>query len=189
MFRLQEIKPFLRLLGASSLLTVVAGCSQQQTVSSDHFCALSPGKNVDRLFAEADEKLADRSCHYHYQSIVDRLVEAAKESPGAENEQRFAELLRSSIERGVISKKQGRALFSRYFDTEFYAIKSEPRNSCSALGDKDRMYADMKQELQYKREGLLEILSDEPRFRQAQQHYADLRTVLDAVQVACSESV
>lgn len=166
----------------------IAACSGQQKVSGD-YCTLSNDRNIERLFDEAESKLADRSCHYQYEQIVGRLVAAAKESPGPENEERFAALLRSSIDRGVISKKQGRTLFSQYFDTEFYSVKAEPRNSCSALRNKDTMYASMKSELQMKREGLLEMLGDEPRFRQAQRHFADLRTVLDAVQVACSEAV
>ena len=50
-------------------------------------------------------------------------------------------------------------------------------------------YADMREELAYKREGMLEILDDEDRFRQAQRHYSDLNLVLDAVEVACTQAL
>ena len=151
-------------------------------------CLLSDSSNVDRLFDEVQSKLDDSSCHYHWSQYQERLLTAAKGSPGPENEARFADLLRTAIERGIIGKRQGQQLFSRYFDPEFYVVKAEPRSSCSALRQKDSILSDMRSELAYKREGMLEVLGDEPRFRLAQQHYSDLRLVFDAVDVACGES-
>ena len=174
-------------LSLAGVLTALAACSQQPTYSNN--CALDPGKNVDRLFEQVHDKLDDRSCHYQFREYSQQLITAAKGAPEAENEARFAGLMRESIDRGIVSRKQGQELFSRYFDTEFHSVKVEPRNNCSALNRKDVLYADMKQELAYKREGLLEILGDENRFRQAQRHYADLQLVLDAVQLACSAEV
>ncbi len=171
---------------AALLLAALAGCSQQPLKQADH-CRLTPTNNVDRLFNEVGEKLEDRACHYSYPEYREQLLAAAKGSPGPENEARFAHLLRQSIERGVISKRQGQALFSQYFDAEFYAVKAEPRSSCSSLRKKDQLYAAMREELAYKREGMLDILGDESRFRRAQQHYADLHQVFDAVDVACTQ--
>jgi hypothetical protein len=68
-------------------------------------------------------------------------------------------------------------------------VKAEPRSTCSSLRHKDELYAAMRQELDYKREGMLEILDDEDRFRQAQRHYSDLNLVLDAVAVACTQEL
>ena len=45
----------------------------------------------------------------------------------------------------------------------------------------------MREQLAYNPEGILEILDDEARFRQAQRHYSDLNLVLDAVDVACNQ--
>ena len=72
---------------------------------------------------------------------------------------------------------------------EFFAVKAEPRSSCSSLRRKDEMYTAMREELSYKREGMLEILEDEGRFRQAQQHYNNLQLVFDAVEVACTQEL
>ena len=167
-------------------LLSLAACSQQPREDAA-YCHLSATSNVDRLFAEAADKLDDGSCHYHFDAYRQRLVVAAKGAPGPENEARFAGLLRESIDKGIISKRQGQQLFSQYFDPEFYAVKAEPRSSCSSLKHKDRMYAAMREELAYKREGMLEILDDEARFRQAQRHYSDLNLVFDAVDVACNQ--
>lgn len=168
---------------------VLQGCAQQQYQASN--CELSPSKNVDQLFAEVQDRLGERSCHVQFHGYVEQLVAAAKGSPGEENEKRFAELVRTTIERGIISGKQGKEIFSRYFDPEFYAVKTEPRANCSALNGRAReaLYVDMKQELGYKREGLLEMLGDEQRFRAAQQHYQDLNIVLDAVSMACDAPI
>jgi hypothetical protein len=174
--------------GLAVALIALAACSQQPEKLTDH-CRLSPTNNVDRLFAEVSDKLQDSSCHYSYPQYRDSLLSAAKGAPGPENEARFAGLLRESMDMGVISKRQGQELFSQYFDPEFYAVKSEPRSSCSSLRHKDKLYAAMREELAYKREGMLEILDDEDRFRQAQRHYSDLNMVLDAVEVACTQAL
>jgi len=171
-----------------ALLVLLAACSQQPQIQANN-CELTPTNNVDRLFAEVADKLQDRSCHYSWPGYRDQLLNAAKGSPGADNEARFAGLLRQSIDQGVISQRQGQALFSQYFDAEFYAVKAEPRSTCSSLRKKEKLYAAMHEELAYKREGMLEILGDENRFRQAQQHYSDLRQVFDAVEVACTRDL
>lgn len=175
----------LKSITATALITGLSACAQLPDRAASH-CALSDSNNVDRLFAEASTKLSDSACHYDYPRYRQQLLAAAKGSPGPDNEERFALLLRQSIDEGVITKRQGQELFSQYFDAEFYSVKSEPRSSCSSLRRKDQLYADMREELAYKREGMLEILGDEDRFRRAQRHYSDLHMVFDAVEVACS---
>ena len=183
-----QIKKLLSVTATGVVLAGLAACSQNPTQVSEH-CQVSDSNNVDQLFAEVTDKLQDRSCHFSYPGYRDQLLSAAKGAPGSDNEARFAGLLRSTIDQGVISKRQGQALFSQYFDAEFYAVKDEPRSSCTALRHKDKLYAAMRTELAFKREGMLEILDDKPRFRKAQQHFSDLQLVLDAVEVACTQDV
>lgn len=173
--------------GLAALLVTLAACNQ--TVKNTDYCQLTPTNNVDRLFSEASDNMQDSACHYYWPQYRDQLIHASKGDPGPENEARFAGLIRESIDLGVISKRQGQELFSQYFDAEFYAVKAEPRSSCSSLRHKDKLYAAMREELAYKREGMLEILNDEGRFRQAQRHYSDLNMVFDAVEVACTQDV
>jgi hypothetical protein len=169
----------------TALLLALTGCAQQP----QHYfarCELSGTNNVDRLFTEVSGKLENPKCHYSYPLYRERLIVAAKGSPGPENEARFAGLLRESIDRGVISQRQGQELFGQYFDPEFYVVKSEPRSSCTSLRDRDRLQSDMRAELGYKRVGMLEILGDEARFRQAQHYYNDMTVVFEAVDAACT---
>ena len=178
------------LKGGSLVLGLVfLGACAQHPAEPASYCQLTPTNNVDRLFAEASSKLADSNCQYSYAEYREQLLRAAKGAPGPENEARFAQLLRESIEAGIISKRQGQELFSQYFDPEFYSVKSEPRSSCTSLRHKQELYAAMREELGYKREGMLEILDDEDRFRQAQRHYSDLNMVFDAVEVACMQEL
>lgn len=170
------------------LLALLGACAQQPERAAD-YCLLTPTNNVDRLFAEASDKLRDSNCHYSFPQYREQLLLASKGAPGPENEARFALLLRESIEAGIISRRQGQELFSQYFDAEFYSVKSEPRSSCTSLRRKQELYAAMREELDYKREGMLEILDDEDRFRQAQRHYSDLNMVFDAVEVACMQEI
>ena len=169
----------------TALLLALAGCAQQP---QNYFarCDLSHTNSVDRLFTEVSEKLENPKCHYSYPVYRQRLITAAKGSPGPENEARFAGLIRESIDRGVISQRQGQALFGQYFDPEFYVVKSEPRSSCTSLRNRDELQSDMRTELEYKRVGMLEILGDEARFRQAQHYYNDMTVVFEAVDSACT---
>ena len=169
-------------------LAFLGACAQHSTKPLG-YCQLSATSNVERLFAEASDKLRDSDCQYSYPEYREQLLLAAKGAPGLENEARFARLLRESIEAGIISRRQGQEVFSQYFDAEFYAVKSEPRSSCTSLRRKEELYTAMRAELEYKREGMLEILDDEERFRQAQRHYSDLTMVFDAVEVACTQEI
>ena len=172
----------------AAVLIVATGCAQQAQKDLAS-CELSATSSVDRLFAEVSERLAHEHCHYHFDRYQERLLAAAKGAPGAENEARFAGLLRQSIDRGIISRRQGQALFSRHFDPEFYTVKAEPRSNCSSLRQKDRIYIAMREELDYKREGMLDVLDDEERFRRAQRHFSDLKLVFDAVDLACTQAL
>ena len=175
--------------GALVLALAVAGGCAQHPEQAAAYCQLTPTNNVDKLFAEAFEKLRDSRCHYSFPEYREQLLAASKGAPGPDNEARFAQLLRESIDAGIISRRQGQEMFSQYFDPEFYSVKSEPRSSCTSLRTKQALYAAMREELSYKREGMLEILNDEDRFRQAQSHYSDLNLVFDAVEVACMQEI
>ncbi|MDJ0878585.1 MAG: hypothetical protein QNI86_08230 [Halieaceae bacterium] len=185
------MKPIAKIIRAGGIVTfllAVAACSQQPRQDLSQ-CQLSGTNNIDRLFAEVSDKLKVPACHYSFPRYRERLLLAAKGSPGQENEARFAGLLRESVDIGIISKRQAQETFSRYFDPEFYVVKVEPRSSCSSLRKKDALYAAMREELAFKREGMLEILDDEARFRQAQHHYNDLNMVFEAVSTACEQSL
>lgn len=173
---------------AALCAVILAGCAQQPRHDAAH-CQLSSTNNVERLFEEASGKLRDSACHYSYPEYRQQLVAAAKGSPGPENEARFAELVRESIDLGVISRRQGQELFSQYFDPEFYAVKDEARSSCTSLRQREELDTLMRRELEYKREGMLEMLDDEQRFRQAQHYYNDLHVIFDAVEAACLQDV
>ncbi len=177
-----------RAIGVVAALGLLSACSQMQHKEVAD-CGLSSTNNVDKLFAEVGHKLDQKSCQYSWPDYRDRLVSAAKGAPGADNEARFAGVLRQAIDLGIISKRQGQETFSSYFDPEFYAVKSEARSSCSSLRRKDELLAAMRTELSYKREGMLEILNDEERFRQAQRYYSDLTVVFDAVDAACTQDI
>lgn len=181
--------PRMKKCGLPVLGLMLLGACAQNGIQPAEYCSLSSTNNVERLFLEASEKLEDANCHYAFPRYRQELLAAARGAPGPENEARFAGLLRESIEAGIISRRQGQEMFSQYFDPEFYSVKSEPRSSCTSLRRKDQLYAAMREELEYKREGMLDILDDEARFRQAQRHYSDLNLVFDAVEVACMQEI
>ena len=120
-------------LGMAAAVLVITGCAQTPGPTSAA-CLLTDTNNVDRLFADAHDKLSQPSCYSSYPRYREQLISAARGAPGPENEARFAELLRSSIDRGIITQRQGQALFSEYFDAEFYSVKAQSTSSEKLVG-------------------------------------------------------
>ncbi len=175
-------------LAAIGALLALSGCASQ-SIDNSAFCQFNYTKNVDEAFAQVSNKLDSSACHYYFDDYMQELLTIAKGAPGRDNQERFANLLRSSIDRGVISKRQGQEIFGQYFDTEFYAVKVMQRNNCASLQNKPAIYASMKRELRMKKQGLLDISNDAQGFRRAQSHYENMQHVFDAVALACTRDI
>ncbi|TQV66493.1 hypothetical protein FKG94_27050 [Exilibacterium tricleocarpae] len=176
-----------RLWIIAGALLAVGGCASQS--NSVALCQINPTNNVDQAFAQVSDKLTSNACHYYFDDYVQTLLTVAKGSPGGDNRERFANLIRSSIDRGVISQRQGQEIFGQYFDTEFYTIKVMQRNNCASMQNKPAIYASMRRELTMKKQGLLDIANDPQGFRRAQNHYENMQHVFDAVALACGREV
>ena len=151
-------------LAAIGALLALSGCASQ-SIDNSAFCQFNYTKNVDEAFAQVSNKLDSSACHYYFDDYMQELLTIAKGAPGRDNQERFANLLRSSIDRGVISK------------------------NCASLQNKPAIYASMKRELRMKKQGLLDISNDAQGFRRAQSHYENMQHVFDAVALACTRDI
>ena len=152
-------------------------------------CSMPSAQTVDGYVAAAVRNLSLDSCHSNFDSYFTALMDIAVENPTATNKAQFAKLIRAGIDSGAISSREGKRLFNEYFEPEFFALKSEARSNCVALRRKDDYFSDMDTELQNKKTGLLDVLSDETGFRLSQRYYQDLVTVIDAVGHSCEASL
>lgn len=130
-------KVFVIRSGLLVLLAAVTACSQQAVKSVDH-CRIDSNNNVDRMFSQVSDKLADNSCHYFYPEYREQLVAAAKGAPGPENEARFASLLRESIERGIIQNARARYFSASTLTRSFSRSRRSPAAAVHHCGARRR---------------------------------------------------
>jgi hypothetical protein len=152
-------------------------------------CAIADARTVDAFVTEAQYHLGNSRCATSFDDYFDRLIALSRENPGSNNKQAFADLIRSGIAAGAISKRDGMARFNAYFEPEFYSLKTDVRSNCVALSDRQHDMTALDGELRKKRIGLLEIMGDTDQFRQSQQFYQDLTVVMDAVRHSCDAAL
>lgn len=175
------------MLIVSLTLASTIGCSSvSQTRTA---CADGDARTVDTLLTAAQHNLGNSSCVTSFDDYFDRLIALSRENPGADNKQAFADLIRSGIANGAISKRDGMERFNAYFEPEFYSLKTDVRSNCVALSDRQHDMTALDGELRKKRIGLLEIMGDTDQFRQSQQFYQDLTVVMDAVRHSCDAAL
>jgi len=174
------------LLISMALGSTVACSSVPQSRS---VCAIPDARTVDTFVTAAKYNLDNSSCMTSFGDYFDRLIALSRENPGANNKQAFADLIRSGITNGSISKRDGMARFNAYFEAEFYSLKTDVRSNCVALSDRQNDMRALDGELLKKRIGLLEIIGDKEQFRQAQQFYQELTVVMDAVRHSCDAAL
>ena len=168
-------------------LASTIGCSSLPNNSSA--CAGGDARTVDTFVTVAQNNLGNSSGMMSFDDYFDLLIALSRENPGANNKQAFADLIRSGISTGAISKRDGMAHFNAYFEPEFYSLKTDVRSNCVALSDRQHDMTALDGELRKKRIGLLEIMGDTDQFRQSQQFYQDLTVVMDAVRHSCDASL
>lgn len=172
-----------------SALTMLAGCSNHsQWNSADaNECSLPVSKSLGVLVNGARTKFADLNCHYQYRNYHQQLLSAAKGDPSKDNRRWFTDFYQAAVDNGVISKQDGRKQFTHYFTTSFADVLPNDRSTCSMENDKDRLFKDLKREVEDKRAGLLGALGDQQAWFMAGKKYEDLVFVLQTTMVSCDD--
>ena len=176
------------ILGA---LAVLSGCNQlsikQDQQSQLASCDVPSSKNVSQAFSQSTATLSDAQCHYQFDAHEQALMSLAKGDPGQQNRQYFYNFYTEAAGNGIISKRQAREHYSRYFTTGFAASLPDSHSNC-ATGDRmDNILADLKQEAHMKKEGLLEVLDDRNSWFTAKSHHDNLVLILETTHLACDD--
>ena len=168
-------------------LAAVTGCASNTV--ADVSCSMPNAEIVEDYVDSASAKLDSYSCATSFDSLYSELIEIGKENPSEDNKAQFARLIRSGIDSGAISTKHGKQLFNEYFESEFYALKTDVRSNCTALREREVFVSQMEEELGRKKVGMLDVMGDEDGFRLSQRYFTDLTTVMDAVAYSCESSL
>lgn len=169
---------------ATGLIVLWAG-ALASCASSPPSCAGPQSRNLDAAFDQAKASL-QAGCAAHFDRIFDDLLATAEGDPKPENKRGFSEFLVWASDEGILSKRQARENYNRYFNVKFMSLASDYNNCSHTCPRRDRVLLDMERELSDKERGLMKISLDNPGYYRADELYREVELVLEATCTACA---
>jgi hypothetical protein len=147
------------------------------------------GLNLDSAFAQVRTSLTEnrRQCAPLFDVYWQRLLDIAEGDPGMDNKQRFSDFLLAVAAQGIISERQAKNLYNRYFNVKFVSLIGDYNICSQACPIRTTMMSDMALELSHKEQGLLLVSTDRSSFQRADQLLKETDLVLEATCASCSE--
>jgi hypothetical protein len=173
---------------STSLLALIVVSSSSLLTS----CATSPppcdGPQTRNLSAAIDhvKDSLDSGCTARFDAYYDDLLSIAEGDPKPENKRVFSEFLVWSADEGLLSQRQARDYYNRYFNVKFMTLQSDYNNCSHTCPRRDRIMLDLERELGDKERGLLKVSLDSDGYYRADELYQEVELVLEATCTACS---
>lgn len=180
-------KRFSRSLGLALLASVLLGACAQDPPQR-FSCSVPGGGNVEQAFSHARSDLAHPQCQFQFDGYLDRLIAIAADNPGPENRRRFSEFLSWSRDQGILGQNQAETMYQRFFTTEFTVLEDRYNNCSSTCQRREAVMGKLREELQDKDRGLIQVLGDRETYTQADLQYNQLLTLMDATCLACTQA-
>ncbi len=155
-------------------------------------CATSPppcdGPQTRNLGAAVDDVKDSLSsgCAAHFDRYYDDLLRTAEGDPKPGNKRVFSEFLVWSADEGLLSQRQAKDHYNRYFNVKFMTLQSDYNNCSHTCPRRDRVMLDMERELSDKERGLLKVSLDSDGYYRADELFQEVELVLEATCTACS---
>jgi len=171
---------------ARALLMVIAsGFLVASCASTPPPCNGPQSKNLDAAMTEVKNNLSG-GCSAQFDRYYDDLLNVAEGDPKVENKQLFSEFLVWSSDQGILSKRQARDYYNRYFNVKFVSLQSDYNNCSHTCPRRDLVMLDMERELGDKERGLLKVSLDNAGYYRADELYQEVDLVLEATCTACA---
>lgn len=169
------------------LAALLAACNNANTrpVPSAAHCDVAQTRNLDAAFESARQSLQN-GCEIHFDTYLGELLTVAEGDPSSENKQRFSEFLIWASDEGLLSKRQAKTAYNRYFNVKFVAMMGDYNNCSHTCVGKQTVLTDMEQELADKERGLLKISLDKDGYYRADRLFKETQLVLEATCAACA---
>ena len=162
--------------GLLLLALLAAGCTTPQTVSQ---CDLNLNAPLRSAMTNVERALG-QDCGRYYESYVSELIAIASENPSDDNRRAFSDFLVSLSDSGMISKRQARNLYNRYFNVKFVSLDGDYSTGSQVCPDKDKVLLAMRQELLDKETGLVQVSNDPSSYYRADLLLQEAELVLEA---------
>lgn len=173
-----------QLLGPIVALFLFAACEATPAPVAD-LCGGRLGSDLESAMTEAERRLGS-GCEYRFDSFFKESLALAEANPDTENKRLFSDHLLRVNDMGVISKRQARDLYNRYFNVKFVSLAGDYNTCSQTCPVQGRVISDMKQELQDKELGLLRASADNASYYRADNLLKEAQLVLAATCRACA---
>ena len=127
-----------------------------------------------------------RGCEYHFDNYFQSLLQIAEANPNPDNKSLFSDHLVKVNETGVISQRQARDYYNRYFNVKFVSLTGDYNTCAQTCPVQHQVISNMKVELQDKQIGLLRASSDQAGYYRADNLLKEAQLVLEATCRACA---
>ncbi len=154
---------------------------------SDRQCAVPDHKQLSVALQGAQATLSERSCHYAFERIHQSLLDIGRQDPGKANKERFLNFYQWSVDQGILSSRQGKEYYNRYFTSGYGHMLPNDRNLCSLAGGQEQLIKRLDDELVLKKTGLQDILQDRDAYFDAQRTHNDLVFLLETTLLSCGK--
>ncbi len=167
---------------AVAITTSLAACSNSPAKTSA--CSLPEGPDIEQAIGQARFDL-ETGCEHQFDAYFQRLLTIAEGDPKRENKASFSEFLLWSNDVGLLSKRQARETYNRYFGVKYVSLISDYSVCQQTCPDQSGVMRNMNRELADKEQGLLKVSADRLNYSRASNLYQETELVLEATCEAC----
>jgi len=164
------------------LATALAACNSNPSRATA--CSLPEGPDLDRAISAARFDL-ETGCEQQFDQYFQRLLTIAEGDPKKDNKAAFSEFLIWANEEGLLSKRQARETYTRYFGVKYVSLISDYSVCDQTCPRQDEIMQEMNKELVDKEQGLLKVSADKREYYRANRLFQETELVLEATCEAC----
>jgi len=170
------------LVSVVAITASLAACSSNPVQVTS--CSPPQGPNLEQAISRARFDL-ETGCEHEFDSYFQRLLTIAEGDPKKENKASFSEFLLWANDTGLLSKRQARQVYNRYFGVKYVSLVSDYSVCTQTCPNQSDVMRNMNLELADKEQGLLKISADRLNYTRASNLYQETELVLEATCMAC----
>jgi len=169
---------------AAGLMLAMTALALSACATSPPPCGSPTTKDLATAIVRVEHEL-DSGCSAHFDRFYDDLLSIAEGDPKPENKRIFSDHLLWATDRGILSQRQAKEYYNRYFNVKFVSLESDYNNCSHTCPRRDRVMRTMERELSDKERGLLRVSLDNAAYYRADELYQEVELVLEATCTAC----
>lgn len=173
-------------VGATTILALLlAAC--ETTPQRKTTCAPPQVTNLDQAISATRFDM-ETGCEGSFDAYFQSLLAIAEGDPKKENKAKFSDFLVWANDEGLLSKRQTREIYNRYFGVKYVSLASDYSVCSETCPRQDDVLREMRRELSDKEQGLLKISADRRNYYRASQLFQESELVLEAACEACGSN-